>query len=309
MRVSRYEEKYKTIWNEFIRASNNGFLIHEREFMEYHKHRFSDSSLMLIDDSEKIVAVLPGNIDGSSFHSHQGLTYGSLLWKQRVKSVEANAAYKALKSFSRDKFNKMTLKLAPNSFYYRNKSFDQYFLNQIEAKISECSLTTVLSLNSHKYSKGKRYNISKARKANITVEEIDRSEIIWEIVEKVLADQHNIKPVHSQSEIQYLKELFPNNIKFYGARLSNSIVSVAVLFIYRNIIHTQYLAVGKPGREIGALDFLLDQIIEKYRSTYDYISFGISTENNGKILNDGLITQKENFGAESEALLTYEVSS
>ena len=37
-------------------------------------------------------------------------------------------------------------------------------------------------------------------------------------------------------------------------------------------------------------------LIEKYAGTKEYIDFGISTEQGGNILNEGLAFQKEGFG-------------
>ena len=58
-----------------------------------------------------------------------------------------------------------------------------------------------------------------------------------------------------------------------------------------------YLASNQLGRELRALDLLIDYVIavsSDYASIFD---FGISNENNGRYLNNGLISQKEGFGA------------
>ena len=79
------------------------------------------------------------------------------------------------------------------------------------------------------------------------------------------------------------------------------------MFIYSNIVHTQYLASSGKGREIGALDLLIYTLIEKYKKEKQYFDFGISSENNGVILNNGLISQKEGFGARTVVYETYEI--
>ncbi|MEM2995379.1 MAG: GNAT family N-acetyltransferase, partial [Candidatus Bathyarchaeia archaeon] len=44
-----------------------------------------------------------------------------------------------------------------------------------------------------------------------------------------------------------------------------------------------------------------------YGNKVDYFDFGISTEKEGRFLNVGLITQKEEFGARAVVYDTYEI--
>ena len=74
-------------------------------------------------------------------------------------------------------------------------------------------------------------------------------------------------------------------------------IAGAVVFVYNNVVHTQYLAANDIAREIGALDLCISEIISKYSSSKQFLDFGISTENGGIVLNNGLISQKEGFGA------------
>jgi hypothetical protein len=56
------------------------------------------------------------------------------------------------------------------------------------------------------------------------------------------------------------------------------------------------MANSNEGRKIGALDFLIETIIQTVFVDRLYFNFGISTEQQGKILNTGLIQQKELMG-------------
>ena len=84
-------------------------------------------------------------------------------------------------------------------------------------------------------------------------------------------------------------------------------VAGVLLFIYDNMVHTQYMASSEYGRENGALDLLIASIIEEYRDSKKYLDFGISTEDGGLVLNNGLISQKEGFGGRSITYDFYEV--
>ena len=73
-----------------------------------------------------------------------------------------------------------------------------------------------------------------------------------------------------------------------------------MLFITSKVVHIQYIAASDEGRALGALDWLFQHIIDHAREHYPnavYLDFGISTEQQGLVLNEGLIFQKEGFGA------------
>ena len=86
-----------------------------------------------------------------------------------------------------------------------------------------------------------------------------------------------------------------------GAYNKHQLLAATLLFDFTKVIHTQYLASTETGRNCGALDYLILQVIEKYSDTHDFLSFGSSCENLGLTINPGLLFQKEGFGARSIA--------
>lgn len=82
--VRLYQKNDYQHWNAFIGQAKNATFLFHRDFMEYHKDRFEDFSLIVVDD-EKWVAVLPANVIGNQIFSHQGLTYGGLVYTEKVK--------------------------------------------------------------------------------------------------------------------------------------------------------------------------------------------------------------------------------
>lgn len=125
--------------------------------------------------------------------------------------------------------------------------------------------------------------------------------ILSEVLKK-----HQAKPVHSPEEMMLLKSRFPENIELFVALENQQMIAGTLLFIYPQLIHTQYLAANDSARKNGALDFLLCSLIEHYQNQKIYFDFGISTENNGQFLNEGLIHHKEGFGAHTVAYETWE---
>ena len=124
----------------------------------------------------------------------------------------------------------------------------------------------------------------------------------------VLGEYHNATAVHTGKELELLHNRFPEQIKLYVGKHGEDIVAGCLLFVYENLVHTQYLAANDWARENGALDLVIFTLIEKFKDNKKWFDFGKSTEGDGKILNKGLISQKEGFGGRTFVYQTWKIS-
>ena len=118
---------------------------------------------------------------------------------------------------------------------------------------------------------------------------------------------HQTKAVHTASELKLLHTRFPESIHLYVANHDGHMEAGVLIFEYDNMVHTQYMASSDLARANGGLDLVIATIIDKYKGKKKYIDFGISTEDAGKFLNNGLISQKESFGGRSIVYDFYEL--
>ena len=93
--VKKYTENDFKTWNDFIAQAKNATFLFHRDFMEYHKDRFEDYSLMIFE-GEKLVAVLPANKSGEIVYSHQGLTYGGLVLLPASKLYNTTTIFQSI---------------------------------------------------------------------------------------------------------------------------------------------------------------------------------------------------------------------
>ena len=70
------------------------------------------------------------------------------------------------------------------------------------------------------------------------------------------------------------------------------------------VLHSQYLAASAEGKKSGAIEAVMERVLQE--EGFAYFDFGISTEDGGTILNEGLIYQKEGFGGRGICYDTYE---
>jgi lipid II:glycine glycyltransferase (peptidoglycan interpeptide bridge formation enzyme) len=75
------------------------------------------------------------------------------------------------------------------------------------------------------------------------------------------------------------------------------VVAGVLLFITPTAHHAQYIASSGTGYAISALDLVFEYAIKAARNQDKrWFDFGISNENEGKLLNDGLYRFKSEFG-------------
>lgn len=306
--VTRYTTDQKKIWDTFIKDSKNGLFFFERNYMDYHADRFTDHSLIFTRKNQ-VVAVFPATEIEKEIFSHAGLTYGSLITHKRIKATEVLEIFSVLKNYYNSKgFKKITYKSIPYIFSEFPFQEDLYALFLNNAQLVRRDISSVISLkNRIPLAKSPAKKIKDCSLLDLKVTENKNLDKYWELLSCVLA-KHNVKPVHTLEEIQKLAGYFPDNIRLFEVYEKEQLISGALIFDFGNVVHTQYLANSERGREIGALDYLIISLIENQFKNKEYFSFGISTENQGKILNEGLINQKEMYGGRAVCNDFYEIA-
>jgi hypothetical protein len=149
--------------------------------------------------------------------------------------------------------------------------------------------------------KGRRHALSKARRAGIEVRTSDDFASMWTMLSERLAQRHDTAPTHSVEEIRRLAARFGQIrlIAAFGGEGSAPMMAGALVYRYDGVLHTQYLCASDAGREVGALDAVIAHLIEHECDGCRWLSFGISTHDQGRQLNAGLVAQKEMFGGRS----------
>ena len=153
--------------------------------------------------------------------------------------------------------------------------------------------------------KGRKAQIARAKKSNILIEESQDFDEFIKLENEVLKKYHNTSAVHNADELTLLKSRFLNEIQLWCAKQDGKMIAATLLFVSHQVVHTQYLAANEKARELGALDLLIKYLIDKFQDNKLFFDFGISTENNGQYLNNGLISQKESFGGRTSVYQTY----
>ncbi|EIU8217325.1 GNAT family N-acetyltransferase, partial [Campylobacter coli] len=294
MKIKKYNLNSKDIWNNFNKDAKNGLFMFDRNYMDYHSDRFMDNSLMFYED-EKLIALLPCNVVENILYSHQGLTFGGFIVDENMKQGKMLECFEVLKEYMKENnFKKLIYKSIPYIYHKIPAQEDLYALFRNKAELFRVDCSTTIDLqNVLKMSDLRKRCIKKAQKNKVEITSSEDFNIFLILLNSVLQKQHGVNAVHSVEELKLLYSRFPQNIKLFVAKFNGEIIAATLVFIYENLVHTQYLAANEKAREIGALDLLIKTLMDEFAKSKKYFDFGISTENGGEFLNHGLISQKE----------------
>lgn len=316
MEIVQYTPQLSEAWDQFVRDSKNGTFLLERSFMDYHADRFTDCSLMVYEDHQPI-GLFPANWDEGErvVYSHQGLTYGGLILSAEATQKQVLAMMQAIMFWYIDYLQAHRLVYKPIPYIYSTcgAEEDLYALFRAHARLRSRGVSSVVTMSNPLQMRKLRLRGAKKAIENdlyidrMTEGDWDTLKSFWAILTDVLMRNHAVKPVHTFEEMQLLMSRFPQQIKLFLVRSEKEIVAGCVVFLTRQVAHIQYIASSDQGKETGALDLLFRHLINERFKQMTYIDFGISTEQGGNLLNEGLIFQKEGFGARAVCYDSYEV--
>ncbi|MBE1161908.1 GNAT family N-acetyltransferase [Dyella acidiphila] len=285
-------------WDALVRQSRNGNLLHRRGYMDYHADRFVDGSLM-IERAGELLAVFPASIKDGVASSHGGLTYAGLIstpalrteWTLEVLE-RIGQHYRALG------MQRLVYKAVPHVFHSYPAEEDLYALHRLGATLTRRDVSSVVALRAPlPFNDGRRRAVGKARRAGMQIRANGDLQAFHALLSSVLDERYGVAPTHSLEELHLLQSRFPAQIVLYEARREDAMLAGVLVYDFGHAVHTQYLAASEEGRQDNALNLLLAELVEQVYADRQYFSFGISTEREGQVLNGGLITQKEHFGA------------
>lgn len=296
--IEKYHPEDKQIWDDFVNNSKNGLFLFLRDYMDYHADRFEDFSL-IFQMNGNIIAIMPGNIDGDTLYSHAGLTFGGILVDRKLKTVIMLKLFDAMKKYLKEQgIKNLYYKAIPHIYPDLPSEEDLYALHFNNAKLVRRDVSSAIYLNGKMHmSRGQKRNSKKCLKAGMEVKRSYDFREYMTFKKKSLNEKYGLNPAHTGDEMQLLADRFPENIKLYNAQKDDEFYAGIIIYESNNVAHGQYLTATDLGLKMGATNLIVDYLINKYHSDKKYFDMGISTENNGRYLNEGLIDSKERYGA------------
>lgn len=295
------------IWDDFVRASDNGTMFHLRTFLSYHPEgRFEDHSLYILRN-EKLFAVLPAirqkRDEKWILNSHGGASYGGFVYPAQCNIRDAFLMIECLIDYARNNgFDGIQLTHPPMMYAKHLSNYVDFALIKNGFSYLKREISSIVDLRNpnaieQEFRPEARTALKKARKSGIIIKQSDDYSAYYEILRKNLRMRHGVQPTHSLEELLDLAKRFPEDITLWGAFLDDRMIAGVCTFAANSqVILAFYISHDDDFQEYRAVNLLFATIMEESaHQGFSYLDFGIFTVNMDP--NWGLGRFKENFGS------------
>lgn len=311
--VIPYTPEQAAHWDDFVmNRSMNGTFLQTRRFLSYHPQgRFDDASVMVLEGQEPM-AVVPAarqTVDGGLWlRSHPGSTFGGpVISPLLLRAPRLVEMLEALDAFWAASYDAAELKITSDLFSTLPTDGLQYALYHA-GYTDELEIAAWLPLQKPydqlraDYSFNKRYDLKKCEKAGYRDAPITDAAGLAAFYDLLCLNlqKFDATPVHTLAELNdFVFDRLKDECAVLGVyNDQNQLCAGAFLFCFAqaNVLHTQYLATHPAAK--GVSTYLYDSVIRAALSRgCARVSFGTSTHDRGRVLNTGLIQNKEGYGA------------
>lgn len=314
MIITYNKEEHETLWDKFVeKDSVNGTFLHSRRFLNYHGEKYKDYSIIIGNNLTDIWAIVPACLkkeDGKKvFVSHAGSTYGGLVVsKIRYNLMDMLSIIELLDGYLKENFDKVIFKLTPDIFCCESTELHQYLLSYFGFS-NYTEFSTFIDYKTYgddallHMNNARRRKIKKCFASDLKFRRINANEeiaLFYDLLIKNL-EKHGVKPVHSLAELlDFKNKRLKDEVSFYGVYLQETMIAGAMSFYFdkTKTFHIQYSAADQKLEKLTPMSFLFYSLImHGIEQKYNKLSWGISTEKQGSVLNLQLAQTKESYGS------------
>ena len=270
---------------------------------------------MVYNEHGGLGAVVPAalRMDGEKriFRSHPGSTFGGVVLRSTYNSAaKAIGILQAVESYVAARYDAADFRPTAEIFNGVENIALQYaftylgYTQQTELStwVGTAGQTPETLLAS--FRQNKKQDVKKALKQGLTFRKLEtRDEIdAFHALLRQNLQKYGVEPVHTADELWEFKiSRLPDIAGFYGVFVGEQMVAAGMTFYFAqaNVLHTQYLAADLSIRNYSPAAYLYYQMLcLAVGKGCKALSWGISTEERGKVLNFGLVESKEGYASQ-----------
>lgn len=238
IKITKYKSEEFNMWNDLNNHSKNGIFLFDRNYMEYHSDRFQDHSLMF-HDKKKLVAIMPAHSQDGNLISHNGLTFGGLIYNHKMNTQTIIEIFSELINYSRENgFKKIYYKAIPHIYHTYPAEEDLYALKINNFNLIRRDISSAIYLKEKiPFSRGRRRNLENARNNGIKVKQSNLFKDFMLIAQENTQNKYQTNTVHTGEEMELLASRFPDNIKLFVAERGGEILAGVIMYESQNVAH------------------------------------------------------------------------
>ncbi len=314
IQIQLYTEEWKRRWDDFVLKSNNGTMFHLQRFLEYHENgKFTWHHLLFLD-KQRIVAVLPASLMGSTLESPIGASYGSFVTDD-LDFATSLGLVDAFSDYCREQNFERTL-LTPAPFIYQkviSQNLD-YALAYRGFALDKHYISHAIRLKGHDFlanfqSTARRYIHKYLREHSLTIEISDDLEAFYPILLKN-KQRHGVKPTHTLDELLRLRKLMPDNLVLFLVKKGSKPIAGSLLFVCnQQVVLCFYNMLLYEYEQLNPIHAVMYEVVKwSIDRGFQWVDIGVSQETaseNPMTPAMNLIRFKEKFNAHGILRSTY----
>lgn len=316
------EKEYAKVDAFIMKRTTTGEFINTLNYMDYHpQNRFKDDSIVIFDKGSQEVrgVMLAATEDSDTVISHPGTTFAGLILDRKAKLSVLEAVVDIMLGYYEKEYQTIIIKSKPDCYMIQPFHIIDYLLLQRGYLPGFSGLSNVIDIRTVRaeedifalFDSVKRNQVRKVlkeKKFRFSVGDEIREDV-WQKMNENLKRKFDTQTTHTLQEIRELKRRCFENIKsYYVDTIDGEYGAFALVFLFKNVFHTQYLDVNYQFTgQYPNLLLVLEMIKEAAKNGYSYFSFGASTEKQGAVLNRGLYHYKAGYGGGEILLPVYKM--
>jgi hypothetical protein len=303
-----YDPAMNEQWDSFIALAKNSNFLFFRKYMEYHRDRFQDHSIMFWVGGV-LLGCLPANRVDTTLHSHQGLTYGGLVMHRDIRRGQAFAIMSALRRHMRSQgIALLRYKPMPHLYHALPAEEDIDALTRLGGRIVDTKATcAVRTAERTSFSMNRRQDVKRFNKSSLTVSRSYDFPAFMKLCAGHLWRSHAARPVHTVEEIAGLAARFPNFIRLYAVHREAEMIAGIIVYCNSCCAKIQYVAQSEPAKRLGALAAIYEHVLHRALARGIWVELGHSVDPRG-FVNDGVHAYKESLGGRTVQIRDYELN-
>ena len=305
LEIIKYDENvHKSIWDNFVKSSNNGTIFHLREFLNYHQSRQFNDCSFIFKEKDKIQGLFSGAVVNNILHSHPGASFGGFVHNDLSFEISNQMIDMLITEAQNKKLNEIVIIPTPFVYYQNYHEVIEYCLYNKGFKDIEYYISSFVDLDNNlieqMHSRKKRYIKKFENQVKVKLSE-DLDSFYPILIEN--KKKHNATPTHSLDELKLLINKFPDQIKLLLTFKDDKVIGGALNFITNN--HTCILFYNMIDYDYQNMQIASIQIYESLKwakkINLRFFDIGVSQiyDNDLIIPHASLINFKEQFGSKT----------
>lgn len=274
-------------WKSGLKGFIGATIFHDPDFLGYHGTKFNEYHIGVFK-GEELFGIIPLAIvdEGGKLvaKSPYGASYGGFIFRNVLNYSDSKEIIKKFIGFM-ESLNVDSIIITPSLPVYHEYYSDTFIFSMLENgfKFHNSDITSIVTL-----SRDNKLNFNTRTKRILKKINTEFIEINYDaplddfyfLVDKTF-QKHGVSPTHTKEELKYLKDIFPEQIKFPVAYYKNCpVAGIGEFIINKRVVMSFYICQDDYYKKLNIQTYLIKNLLDNaFSKKYLFYDFGTSSVN------------------------------